>query len=78
MKKLIIFDCDGVLVDSEIIAHQVGLELLSSVGYSITLEESIQKFTGLSGKKSSQLILQQSGIHIPEDFFSTVCSGKII
>lgn len=78
MKQLIIFDCDGVLVDSEIIAHQVGLELLSSVGYSISLEESIQKFTGISGKKTSQLILEQSGIHIPEDFFCTGCSGKII
>jgi HAD superfamily hydrolase (TIGR01509 family) len=78
MKKLIIFDCDGVLVDSEIIAHQVGLELLSSIGYSITLEESIQKFTGVSGKRTSQLILEQSGISIPEDFFSTVCTGKIL
>jgi|GEM_PF-4694177 len=78
MNKLIIFDCDGVLVDSEIIAHQVGIEELASLGYSITLEESIQKFTGLSGKKTSQIILEQSGIHIPDNFFTMVYTNKIL
>ncbi len=33
---LIIFDCDGVLVDSEIIAARVEAELLTAAGYEIS------------------------------------------
>ena len=36
---LIIFDCDGVLVDSEIIASEVDAELLTEAGYPISAEE---------------------------------------
>ena len=36
---LVIFDCDGVLVDSEIIAARVEAELLTAAGFEITAEE---------------------------------------
>jgi HAD superfamily hydrolase (TIGR01509 family) len=42
----IIFDCDGVLVDSEPIANRVMVELLNEHGYSITMEESVARFVG--------------------------------
>ncbi len=45
---LIIFDCDGVLVDSEIIAAQVDSKLLTKAGFPITPEEMAEKFAGLS------------------------------
>jgi HAD superfamily hydrolase (TIGR01509 family) len=47
---LIIFDCDGVLVDSEIIAAQVESKLLSDAGYPISAEELAERFAGLTWK----------------------------
>ncbi len=47
---LIIFDCDGVLVDSEIIAAQVESRLLSEAGYPISVEEMGERFSGMTWK----------------------------
>ena len=47
---LIIFDCDGVLVDSEIIAAQVESALLTEAGYPISPEEMAERFAGLTWK----------------------------
>ncbi|HEX2147311.1 MAG TPA: HAD family phosphatase [Pseudorhizobium sp.] len=45
---LIIFDCDGVLVDSEIIAAQVEAKLLTEAGYPISVEEMGERFAGMT------------------------------
>ncbi|EJJ28929.1 HAD family hydrolase [Rhizobium sp. CF142] len=45
---LIIFDCDGVLVDSEIIAADVESKLLTEAGYPISVEEMNERFAGLT------------------------------
>jgi len=45
---LIIFDCDGVLVDSEIIAAQVESRLLTDAGYPISVEEMGERFAGMT------------------------------
>ena len=45
---LVIFDCDGVLVDSEPIANRVLAELLSEAGFLTTTEESMSRYTGRS------------------------------
>lgn len=45
---LIIFDCDGVLVDSETITNQVFARLISAAGWSITFEECCAQLKGLS------------------------------
>lgn len=47
---LIIFDCDGVLVDSEVIASQVESKLLTDAGYPISPEELAERFAGLTWK----------------------------
>ncbi len=44
--KHIIFDCDGVLIDSEILANQVEVEIKTLLGFPITLEEQIKNFAG--------------------------------
>ena len=44
--KQLIFDCDGVLVDTEIVAAKVMAELLQSYGVDIDTKDYIQKFTG--------------------------------
>jgi beta-phosphoglucomutase-like phosphatase (HAD superfamily) len=45
---LVIFDCDGVLVDSEPIANEVLAELLSEAGLPTTTLESMRRYTGRS------------------------------
>ena len=47
---LTIFDCDGVLVDSEIIAAQVESRLLTEAGYPISVEEMGERFAGMTWK----------------------------
>lgn len=69
MNKLVIFDCDGVLVDSEILAHQGDIETLLAMGYPITLEESIKRFTGINENRFRQIIFEETGINIPDEFF---------
>ena len=46
--QLIIFDCDGVLVDSEILAAEVESQLLTQSGYPIEPEDIAERFAGLT------------------------------
>lgn len=48
--ELVIFDCDGVLVDSEIVAARVEAEMLTSAGFEISAEELIEAYAGLTFK----------------------------
>lgn len=69
MSKLIIFDCDGVLVDSEFILNKVFSEAISGYGYSISIEECIKRFTGVNEHVCRQLIMKESGIDIPVNYW---------
>jgi HAD superfamily hydrolase (TIGR01509 family) len=46
--ELVIFDCDGVLIDSERIAVKVDVEILGEVGWQLTEAEIIERFMGRS------------------------------
>jgi HAD superfamily hydrolase (TIGR01509 family) len=46
--ELVIFDCDGVLVDSEIIAARVEADLLTEAGFPITAGELAESYAGLT------------------------------
>lgn len=46
--RLVIFDCDGVLVDSERLSHLVMQQMLADLGLALTLEEAFGHFMGLS------------------------------
>lgn len=59
---LIIFDCDGVLVDSEIIAARVEAELLTEAGFGISAEELAQTYAGLTFKDILLRIEEISGL----------------
>ena len=41
-----IFDCDGVLVDSEILSIRLDLELLAKLGWAMTQEEIVERWVG--------------------------------
>lgn len=46
--RLVIFDCDGVLVDSEPVANRVVAEALTQIGWPMTPEEANGHFLGLT------------------------------
>lgn len=48
MVSALIFDCDGVLVDSEILAHEVETEVLDSIGLHYDRHEFTARFMGMS------------------------------
>ena len=60
--ELVIFDCDGVLADSEIIAARVEAEMLTSAGFSITAEELAQAYSGLTFKDILLRIEQEAAV----------------
>lgn len=60
--KCIIFDCDGVLVDSEIITTKHFIQHLHNFGYPISIEEAIKRFTGISDKMVYEAISKETGI----------------
>jgi HAD superfamily hydrolase (TIGR01509 family) len=65
---LVIFDCDGVLVDSEVISCRVHAELLSRHGYPITSEQILSRFLGVSDHEARMAIEAEIGRKLPDDF----------
>lgn len=73
MKKpeLVIFDCDGVLVDSEVIGNTIMAESLSAHGLAVTLAECMALFVGgtMAGVKVKAEAL---GAALPEDWVAQI------
>lgn len=67
--KCIIFDCDGVLVDSEILVSRVEVEVKNQLGFPISLEEQITKFVGCGMKHPAMIAEIQ---RLPPDFIRMV------
>jgi len=67
---LIIFDCDGVLVDSESIANRLFSEMLGEIGLPMTYEETIRQFMGCSMPAWVALIEERSSRPVPPGFVS--------
>ncbi len=59
---LVIFDCDGVLVDSEIVAARIEAELITQAGFPIEAEELAETYAGLTFKDILLAIEEKSSI----------------
>lgn len=71
---LIIFDCDGVLVDSELISCRCLTEVLAEYGINLGLDQALDLFLG----RSMTAVLQhyrERGCAIPEQFSADLRSG---
>lgn len=66
--KCIIFDCDGVLVDSEAISSAVLTEMANELGIEISHQEALENFTGKSLKYSLNYIESVFSKPLPTDF----------
>ena len=67
MPKLIIFDCDGVLVDSEPLSNRVIAGIMTEIGIPMTTEEAIQLFAGGSMQRVNEFVLSKKGHPVPPD-----------
>jgi HAD superfamily hydrolase (TIGR01509 family) len=66
--QLVIFDCDGVLVDSEPIANRTLGQMLRELGLELTQEEIFQNFVGYSLPHCVRVIEGMLGRPPPESF----------
>ena len=64
---LVIFDCDGVLVDSEPLAMRVLLEGLAEVGYVIDEASAYERFLGRSLASMQAVLRDQLGFELSQD-----------
>ncbi|SIQ31249.1 haloacid dehalogenase superfamily, subfamily IA, variant 3 with third motif having DD or ED [Rhizobium sp. RU20A] len=64
--QLVIFDCDGVLVDSEPISMGVMLSVLAEAGVAMTTEEATHRFLGRSMKTIIEILHQDFGLKADE------------
>jgi HAD superfamily hydrolase (TIGR01509 family) len=64
----VIFDCDGVLVDSELVGNAVLAELISELGIPTTREQAIETYMGRSMASCLAMLEQRLGEPPPAEF----------
>ena len=72
MASLVIFDCDGVLVDSEPISCRITAEVLGGFGVPIDGAGVMQRYLGHSQAAIRRLVAEEFGVDIPESYLSEV------
>jgi len=70
----LICDCDGVLIDSEVISSRQEAEVLQSLGLSLSTEDVIRRFTGYSQKDIRRIIEHDFLVVLPDNFEKIVSS----
>jgi HAD superfamily hydrolase (TIGR01509 family) len=68
MHELVIFDCDGVLVDSEVLVTQIESEMLAALGAPISPAEIARHFTGLSESAMAEALRRDWNVELPPTF----------
>ncbi|MFE3555539.1 HAD family hydrolase [Streptomyces sp. NPDC059193] len=69
---LVIFDNDGVLVDSEPLANSILAGYLSELGHPTSYEDSLRDYMGSAVHRVHDLVLERTGQRLPEDFDVTL------
>ncbi len=64
--ELVIFDCDGVLVDSEIIGIDLTRSLLKQYGVILSVEEFCAHYSGLAWDELMEKVRVQKNVDLPE------------
>ena len=66
----VLFDCDGVLVDSEPITNRVLTEMLGALGWHLSVEETMRIFVGKMVKDEAALIEARTGFAITPEWLT--------
>ena len=65
--KCIIFDCDGVLVDSEPLSNKVMVDIANELGANINLDYALRNFKGNSFDNCANQISELIGRKVPDN-----------
>jgi HAD superfamily hydrolase (TIGR01509 family) len=66
--ELVIFDCDGVLVDSERLAVRVESEFLTELGWPLSEADIVERFMGRTDQYMNEAIEAELGDRLPGDW----------
>jgi HAD superfamily hydrolase (TIGR01509 family) len=66
--ELVIFDCDGVLVDSEMITNRIFAGMLNELGIPMSVEDMFERFVGRSMPQCLEIITGLLGRPVPDGF----------
>ena len=77
LPELVIFDCDGVLVDTERVSNQVMADLLAEHGISLSFEDCVARFIGRSNSQCLLIAEALIGQPLPDDFLD-VCEARTL
>lgn len=69
---LILFDCDGVLIDSEKIATQIEAEILTNAGFPISTRDVAERFSGKSWEQILRDVEAESGLTLADRLATVV------
>jgi len=69
---LVIFDCDGVLVDSEVISCRAHADTLTRHGFPITPDGVLKRFLGVSDREARRIVESEIGRALPDSFEAEV------
>jgi HAD superfamily hydrolase (TIGR01509 family) len=76
VRDLVIFDCDGVLVDSELIFARLLAERLTAVDFPTTIDEAITLGFGKDRTTLSAAVAARFGRALPDAFFDTFAASS--
>jgi HAD superfamily hydrolase (TIGR01509 family) len=62
---LVIFDCDGVLVDSERISLRIQAERLRDLGLDVSFEDCVRDFLGIGMPATLRIVSERLGRPVP-------------
>ncbi len=65
---LVVFDNDGVLVDSEPISNRLLAGYLTELGHPTTYEDSLRDYMGAAMHRVHDLVRERTGRRLPADF----------
>jgi HAD superfamily hydrolase (TIGR01509 family) len=66
--ELVIFDCDGVLVDTERLAIRIDRQVLEAMGWSLTEQEVVERFVGCTPEHMTRELSAHLGRELPPDW----------
>ena len=70
--ELVIFDCDGVLVDSEPIINRAHAHVPTACGYPITEQDLVERFCGMSDVEMLAIVEREWGRALPLSYIERV------
>ncbi|MEO5808102.1 HAD family phosphatase [Devosia sp.] len=71
---LVIFDCDGVLIDSEVIYCAVDAEALTGLGHPTSAADIARRFTGVTHREAWETISAEIGFEQPDDWLQGIAA----